>query len=987
MKINEHDIRRLMQLILSDGGITEVRALKARSNGEPHYIKKTMAGYFNDPEKVIEALNKLNYANAVYFTPNPVNPQLLGRANNKLSELSTTTSDKDITKRKYLLIDIDPIRPAGTPSNEEQHQHALDVTHKIKGYLDGFGWDSPIIADSGNGGHLIYSTDFPVDDSGKFKSCLEALAVKFDDNMVTIDQGVFNPARIWKLYGTYARKGDDSPDLGMPHRISKIVDLPSNLSTISPEKIELLTQHAPKAVEIDKKASKSSKSAIILDSNTWIEQWIKKNQIDVFPPQPWSTGGKKWVFKTCPWDDDHTDRSAYIGVFPSGAIFAGCHHNGCRDNKWEDLRTLYDGSKSPASSSIVHSDYDWHDPIPFSTGLSPVPKLDPILIPPSMHDWIVDISERMHVPMDFPTITAILVAGSLIGRKACIYPKQNDDWNIVPNLWGMLISKPGEKKSPSVGKAMKFIYKFQDMAYKDNQADMVKYDVKKKAADQTKKVLEASLKKSIEANDATNTQTIMASLEKVKCDSPIVKRYYTTDATIEKIGEICRDNPNGLLLFRDELVGWFNSLSKAGREEDRTFYLQSWNGDGQYTFDRIGRGNVVIPSLCLSVFGTIQPNVISQFIHGKKAVEDGLIQRFQLMVYPDQLDTLQDIDRAPDQQAELQAKRIYSALSNLKPRIDSLTGDPVPVDYRCEYDHGAQAMMSEWIREFEKRNRFEEFENSAMKLHYSKYSNLMPSLALIFFMIDRASGKCNFVQVQPIHVAMAGAWAEHLEAHANRVYSLESEKKYQPSLTILKMIKAGQIDGTSFHPWEVTKKGRSCLRNPAATLEALKKLEEYGWVKIKIGKSSPKGGRPSQTVIVHPDFDKFPLQSDFDQSISNQPFKWMKKLKDLIDNPSDHICQTGKSAGITEITSPTDQNPAGPTSIDDTNPSTQICQTENSAGITGNTSPTGQNPAGPTPTSDSINPFSRNTETSALAENLFQNISKMEINPFTQELI
>ncbi len=101
MKINEHDIRRLMKLILANGQITEIRALKARSNNEPHYMKKTKAGYFNDPDKLIEALNGIADASAVYFTPNPVNPQLLGRANNKLDDLSSTTSDKDIIKRNF----------------------------------------------------------------------------------------------------------------------------------------------------------------------------------------------------------------------------------------------------------------------------------------------------------------------------------------------------------------------------------------------------------------------------------------------------------------------------------------------------------------------------------------------------------------------------------------------------------------------------------------------------------------------------------------------------------------------------------------------------------------------------------------------------------------------------------------------------------------------------------------------------------------------
>ncbi len=395
----------------------------------------------------------------------------------------------------------------------------------------------------------------------------------------------------------------------------------------------------------------------------------------------------------------------------------------------------------------------------------------------------------------------------------------------------------------------------------------------------------------------------MASLEKVVCEQPKEKRYLTTDSTIEKLGEICRDNKQ-LLVMRDELVGWFNSLCKSGREEDRTFYLQGWNGDSKYTFDRIGRGKIVIKNLCLSVFGTIQPDVIDQFIHGKKAFEDGLIQRFQMMVYPDQLEDFKNIDRAPDIIAEQKPKRVFTGLSGLTPRKDAATGEDVPEGFRC--DSEAQVLMSYWIEEFEKRNRFEDFENSAMKLHYSKYPKLMASLALNFLMIDNASGS-NFAQVQPVHVAMAGAWAEHLESHAKRIYSLEGGKKYQPHLTLLKMIKTGQIDSNSFRAWEVARLGRSGLNSPAAVKEVARKLEEYGWVKIKKGNSSSKGGRPSETITVHPDFNQFPLQSDFSKDDSNQPSKWLTILRSIINNPAenaDNFLSELEKTERTEKTSP-----------------------------------------------------------------------------------
>ena len=91
-------------------------------------------------------------------------------------------------------------------------------------------------------------------------------------------------------------------------------------------------------------------------------------------------------------------------------------------------------------------------------------------------------------------------------------------------------------------------------------------------------------------------------------------RYFTQDATIEKLAELLRDNPRGLLVLRDELAGWLRTLDKAGREGDREFYLEAWNGSAFYTTDRIGRRTLHIPALTVSIFGGIQPGKLSSYI-------------------------------------------------------------------------------------------------------------------------------------------------------------------------------------------------------------------------------------------------------------------------------------------------------------------------------------------------------------------------------------
>ena len=73
--------------------------------------------------------------------------------------------------------------------------------------------------------------------------------------------------------------------------------------------------------------------------------------------------------------------------------------------------------------------------------------------------------------------------------------------------------------------------------------------------------------------------------------------------TIERLGELLNENPNGLMLYRDEISGFLKTIDRDDRSNDRAFYLECFNGLGRYTYDRIGRGTIDIESLCLGDSG------------------------------------------------------------------------------------------------------------------------------------------------------------------------------------------------------------------------------------------------------------------------------------------------------------------------------------------------------------------------------------------------
>src|SRR5690606_37816590 len=130
-------------------------------------------------------------------------------------------SDADIIRRRWFPVDIDPVRPSGVSSNEEEHQAALARAVEISEFLGREqGWPAPVMADSGNGAHLLYRIDLPNDNESRdlVKRCLEVLDAIFSDCACAVDTANFNAARIWKMYGTTSRKGDHTED--RPHRKS-----------------------------------------------------------------------------------------------------------------------------------------------------------------------------------------------------------------------------------------------------------------------------------------------------------------------------------------------------------------------------------------------------------------------------------------------------------------------------------------------------------------------------------------------------------------------------------------------------------------------------------------------------------------------------------------------------------------------------------------------------------------------------------------------
>ena len=223
------EITRALQLMWEPGTVMEMRC--------PKTPKGVVSGYYSELAPLLrDSTTWSGKSEAVYLTLNSVNPDLLARARNRAEPYAKhTTRDAEIVRRRWMLVDFDPVRPAGVSATDEEHAAALERAGQCRDWLLGQRWPLPVYADSGNGAHLLYRMDLPNDEESrrKLEQCLAILAARFDDAQVVVDQTTFNASRISKLYGTLAAKGDSVPELGRVHRIARILDVPAELQVVN----------------------------------------------------------------------------------------------------------------------------------------------------------------------------------------------------------------------------------------------------------------------------------------------------------------------------------------------------------------------------------------------------------------------------------------------------------------------------------------------------------------------------------------------------------------------------------------------------------------------------------------------------------------------------------------------------------------------------------------------------------------------------------
>ena len=447
--------------------------------------------------------------------------------------------------------------------------------------------------------------------------------------------------------------------------------------------------------------------------------------------------------------------------------------------------------------------------------LRPVPTLKPDYLPDALRCAAVDIAERLQCPIDYIAVSMLAAAGAIVGNQTGIYPLAKDEsWEVFPCLWGGVVGPPGSKKTPALNAALAPIKLLEEQALDRYKTTYAQY---KADSDQYK-------------SDFADWKKKISKTLPIEPVEPKPERYVVNDTTYQKLGEILAHNPRGVLALSDELSGLLQSLDSPGQEAARGFYLTGWGGNSGYSFDRIGRGSIVLPRYCLSVFGGFQPDRIKGYVQNTQSgssKNDGLLQRFQLLVWPDLKQIAGIVDRTPDKNA---IDAYKSAMMNLKLSANGLSEQKL-----LHFDTAAQALFLRWYEQLEKMLLSSNLD-SARQSHFAKYRSLIPALALIFHLLDGHKGS---VKLGSLDRAMR--FATYLKGHANRIYSSVSGVDHASTNALARKLLKGDLND-GFTCRTVYVKGWTGLSSKEVAQSALDTLVEYGWLSEEERRS---GGRPT----------------------------------------------------------------------------------------------------------------------------------------------
>jgi len=527
-------------------------------------------------------------------------------------------------------------------------------------------------------------------------------------------------------------------------------------------------------------------------------------------------------------------------------------HEAIKAKLWTELQKPTIEPKPLLVNGVV-----WDVPGEIASKLSKVEPLTLDLIPEPLRDWLTDVSHRMQTPGDFAAISSLVIMGSIIGAGCGIRPKQMDDWEVIPNLWGACIGKPSVVlKSPSMKEPMGILDRLQaafgaiydrEKAENDFQGlvnSAVLKDIKTKLDKSTKG------KGSFNAIELQDLRDEYSMLTENAEPEPARRLLKTNETSIQSMTLLQNQNPRGLLVFRDELTGLLARWDREDGADERAYFLEGWNGNGSYTDVKIGRGVTEAKTICISLLGGIQPDKLKKYLYQtQKGGNDGMMQRLQLAVWPDEPKSWKLIDIKPNREAKQAVFLIMQALTEMDFLKYGATQNSYDDRPFFRFDDEAQTIFNDWLTQLQTIKITQE-DNPLMAEHFGKFRSLLPSLALIFHCIDIAAGKGSGA-VSARAARLAVAWCKYLETHARRIYAVAESPEHDAAVRLSDKIKAGALP-SPFNAKTIYLRGWHGLADRKEVEAACDILLDEGWLRREQRPKLATGRAPLPDYHINP---------------------------------------------------------------------------------------------------------------------------------------
>ncbi|MHA0034234.1 DUF3987 domain-containing protein [Deinococcus sp. PESE-13] len=501
------------------------------------------------------------------------------------------------------------------------------------------------------------------------------------------------------------------------------------------------------------------------------------------------------------------------------------------------------------------SETHWPDLRLLPPAESALPTMTPDLLPNSLRSWLAAEAHGAGVPLEMLAIPIVYCAGAIVGTRLTIRNSINAP--AVPgNLWALTCSPPGTRKSYALDLGIMALRELQEASDQRAAIDRSQREANRDVAAAQLTTLLEGLKAKNEADVPTTDRIAAARQALAEADAALVNpSYLTSDATIEAIGGLLQHNPNGIAIVRDELPGWLASFERAGREQDRAFFLEAANGTNTYTINRVQRGKLHIPRLSLSVIGNIQPQGLTKLVSSQAGAGDGLLQRFQLFIWCNDLPAYdQEALRRPisahlRQHGTLSLKRLADLTAENMGCVDDV-GHPMPLQYSID----AQTTYDQW----EARNAHEIRDTAfgeAYRAHIAKQPSTFARIAMIMHCLnvvgDGAHPQAYEVSAQAAE--LAARWCDYLAAHARKLWGEGAKQDVLDAQHIYQLIERGRVKpGKQADLAKYLRESGSEIRSDRLQA-ALAVLADCNVIRIDKGQSGKSGGRPTAYIRIHPD--------------------------------------------------------------------------------------------------------------------------------------